>query len=163
MRSVTIRAAMQVLLKYIATLGPIGYIPFAPGTFGTLAALICVLLMSLSLHAHFVFFVSVTIIGSFAATAAEKALGQKDSGRIIIDEFAGFLIATFYVPHSPTLLISAFIIFRFFDILKPLMIRKLESTLNKGVGVMADDILAGIYTNILLQAYVHLLRTELIT
>jgi len=154
---------MQVLLKNIATLGPIGYIPFAPGTFGTLAALICVLFLSLSLHAHFVFFISVTIIGSFAATAAERVLGQKDSSRIIIDEFAGFLMATLYIPHSPLLLISAFIIFRFFDILKPLMIRKLEITLNKGLAVMADDILAGIYTNIVIQVYIHLLRTELIT
>ncbi|HYQ48055.1 MAG TPA: phosphatidylglycerophosphatase A [Thermodesulfovibrionales bacterium] len=154
---------MQVLLKHIATLGPIGYIPFAPGTFGTVAGLICVLLIPLSPQIHFVFFATVAIIGSFAATAAETEFGQKDSSRIIIDEFAGFLVATLYVPHSPLLLTSAFIIFRFFDILKPLMIHKLEITLNNGLAVMADDILAGIYTNIVLQAYIHLVRTQLIT
>jgi phosphatidylglycerophosphatase A len=146
---------MQGLLKHVATLGPIGYIPLAPGTFGTLAALICILLFSPSLQAHFLLFVIITIVGSVAATAAERAFNQKDSSRIIIDEVAGFFIATLAVPHSVPLFIAAFILFRFFDILKPLMIRKLESALSFGVGVMADDILAGLYANIILQVYLH--------
>ena len=146
---------MQGLLTYIATLGPIGYMPFAPGTFGTLAALVCVMVFSPSLQSHFLLFVIITIVGSFASTAAERAFNQKDSSRIIIDEVAGFFIATLAVPHSVPLLIAAFILFRFFDILKPLMIRKLESTLSSGVGVMADDILAGLYANIVLQVYLH--------
>ena len=146
---------MQGLLTYIATLGPIGYMPFAPGTYGTLAALVCVMVFSPSLQSHFLLFVIITIVGSFASTAAERAFNQKDSSRIIIDEVAGFFIATLAVPHSTPLLIAAFILFRFFDILKPLMIRKLESALSGGVGVMADDILAGLYANIILQVYLH--------
>jgi phosphatidylglycerophosphatase A len=146
---------MQGLLKHIATLGPIGYVPFAPGTFGTLAALVCILVFPLSLQMHFLLFVIFTIIGSIAAAAAERAFNQKDSSRIIIDEFAGFFIATLSVPQSIPLFIAAFILFRFFDILKPLMIRKLESALSSGVGVMADDILAGLYANIILQVYLH--------
>jgi len=146
---------MQGLLKHIATLGPIGYLPYAPGTFGTFVALLCIQLFSASFQIHLFIFLIVTIVGSFAATAAEKAFGQRDSSKIIIDEFAGFYIATLYVPHSLLMLITAFILFRFFDILKPLMIRKLEIALSNGMGVMADDILAGIYTNIVLQVYLH--------
>ena len=146
---------MQVLLKHIATLGPIGYIPLAPGTFGTLAALVCILAFPLSFLGHLIFFVTITILGSFAATSAEKALSQKDSSKIIIDEFAGFYIATLAIPHSLPLLITSFLLFRFFDILKPLLIRKLETTLSNGMGVMADDILAGIYANMVVQVYLQ--------
>ncbi len=148
---------MQSILKHIATLGPIGHIPFAPGTCGTLAALICILFFPLSFREHLFFSVVITILGSFAATSAERTFSQKDSSKIIIDEFAGFYVATLAVPHSYPLLVVAFILFRFFDILKPLMIRKLENTLSRGVGVMADDILAGIYTNMVVQLYLKVL------
>ncbi len=146
---------MQGLLKHIATLGPIGYIPLAPGTFGTLAALICILVFPLSSQEHLIFFVAIAILGSFAATYAERAFSQKDSSKIIIDEFTGFYMATLFIPHSLPLLITAFILFRFFDILKPLMISKIENTLSNGIGVMADDILAGIYANMVVQVYLQ--------
>lgn len=146
---------MQGLLKHIATLGPIGYIPFASGTFGTLTALLCILAFPLSFQEHFIFFIALAIVGSFAATSAEKAFAQTDSSKIIIDEFAGFYMATLYIPHRLPLLIAAFILFRLFDILKPLMIRKLEKTLSHGIGVMADDILAGIYANMVIQVYLQ--------
>lgn len=156
MYSVTIRAVMQALLKHIATLGPIGYIPFGPGTFGSLTGLICLWFFPLSLRWHFLLIIAGSIIGSIAATAAEKQLGQKDSSKIIIDEFIGFYVAAFFIPHTPTLLIAAFLLFRLFDIFKPLMIRNVERTLSKGKGVMADDILAGIYANAILQVWVLL-------
>jgi len=145
---------MQALLKHIATLGPVGYIPFAPGTFGSLAGLIVVWFFPLSLQWHFLFIVIGSIIGSIAATAAEKQFGQKDSGKIIIDEFIGMYVATLFIPHTPVLLVAAFVLFRFFDIFKPLMIRKVEKALKNGTGVMADDILAGIYANVVLQIWV---------
>lgn len=156
MYSVTIRAAMQALLKHIATLGPIGYIPFAPGTFGSLTGLICLWFIPLSLQWHIVLIIMGSIVGSLAATAAEKQIGQKDSGKIIIDEFIGFYVAAFFIPHTPVLLTAAFLLFRFFDIFKPLMIRNIEKALRNGKGVMADDILAGIYSNAILQVWVLL-------
>ena len=156
MYSVTIRAAMQALLKHIATLGPIGYIPFAPGTFGSLTGLICLWFFPLSLQWHIVLIIMGSIIGLLAATAAEKQFGQKDSGKIIIDEFIGFYVAAFFIPHTPVLLVSAFLLFRFFDIFKPLMIRNIEKALRNGTGVMADDILAGIYANAILQVWILL-------
>jgi len=151
--SVTIRSVMQTLLKHLATLGPIGYIPFAPGTFGSLAGLGCVWFFPLSLKMHFLFVIAGAIAGSYAATSAERQIRERDSKKIIIDEFIGFYMATFFVPHTKSLLISAFLIFRFFDIIKPLMISKVEKTLSNGTGIMADDILAGIYTNIMLQGW----------
>ncbi len=154
MYSVTIRAVMQALLKHIATLGPIGYIPFAPGTFGSLAGLICLWFFPLPLQGHFLLIIIGSIVGSIAATAAEEQFGQKDSGKIIVDEFIGFYVAAFFLPHTPVLLIAAFLLFRFFDIFKPLMIRKVEKALKNGKGVMGDDILAGIYANAILQVWV---------
>ena len=146
---------MQGLLKHIATLGPVGHIPFAPGTFGTLAAFVCSLIFPLTPAAHLVLIAIGFIVGSFAATAAEKAFSRKDSRSIVIDEFVGYYVATLYIPNSLLLLIAAFALFRFFDIIKPLMIRKLELTLSSGMGVMADDILAGIYANMVLQIYLR--------
>lgn len=156
MYSVTIRAVMQALLTHIATLGPIGHIPFGPGTFGSLTGLICLWFFPLSLRWHLLLIIMGSIIGSIAATAAEKQFRQKDSGKIIIDEFIGFSVAAFYIPHTPALLVAAFLLFRFFDIFKPLMIRKVENALSNGKGVMADDILAGIYSNAILQVWVLL-------
>jgi phosphatidylglycerophosphatase A len=158
MYSVTIRTVMQALLKHIATLGPIGYIPFGPGTFGSLIGLICVWFFPMASHWHLLLIVIGSIIGSIAATAAEKQFRQKDSGKIIIDEYIGFYVSAFFIPHTPALLIAAFLLFRFFDIVKPLMIRKVELTLRNGKGVMADDILAGIYANLLLQVWVLVMQ-----
>ena len=146
---------MQELLKHIATLGPVGYIPFAPGTFGTLAAFSCILFFPFSTAVHLLFIVLWMVIGSIAATAAEKAFEQKDSSRIVIDEFVGYYVATIFVPNTIPLLIAAFLLFRFFDIIKPLMIYKLESALSSGLGVMADDVLAGVYANLVIQLYLR--------
>ena len=144
---------MHGLLKHIATLGPVGYIPYAPGTFGTFAALSCILLFPFPPVAHLLFIIFCSIIGAIAATTAEKEFAQKDSRLIVVDEFVGYYVATLYIPHTLPLLIASFLLFRLFDIIKPLMIYKLESALSSGMGVMADDILAGLYTNLVLQAY----------
>ncbi|MBI5631932.1 MAG: phosphatidylglycerophosphatase A [Nitrospirae bacterium] len=156
MYSVTIRAVMQALLKHIATLGPIGYIPFGPGTFGSLTAMTCLWFFPLTPYWHLLLIAIGSIIGSIAATSAEKQLGQKDSGKIIIDEFIGFYVTFFLIPHTTALLAAAFLLFRFFDIFKPLMIRNIEKALKNGKGVMADDILAGIYANAILQVWILL-------
>ena len=89
---------------------------------------------------------------------AEKVLDEKDSKKIIIDEFIGFYVAVLFLPKTPGFAIAAFLLFRFFDILKPLFISKLEKTLSNGLGIMADDILAGIYTNIVLQVWILFFR-----
>jgi phosphatidylglycerophosphatase A len=141
-------------LTLIATIGFLGYFPFAPGTIGSLFALALFLLTDLPVFAHFSIIAIGALLGIHASTVAEKKLGEKDSNKIIIDEFIGFYVSVLYLPKTLGTAISAFILFRFFDILKPLYISKLERTLSNGLGVMADDILAGIYTNMLIQAWV---------
>jgi phosphatidylglycerophosphatase A len=148
---------INLILKNIATLGFIGYIPFAPGTFGTLIGLIFFLLLKPSLPLQFIILFATISLGIYASSAAEKIFNEKDSRKIVIDEFTGFFVSVLYVPNAQNLVLPAFLLFRFFDIIKPFGIRKLEKTLSKGTGIMADDILAGLYTNIILQVWTKLL------
>lgn len=143
----------DIALTHIATIGFLGHIPVAPGTAGSICALLLFLLTNLSLSAHFSVIIIGTLVGTYASAVAERRLKEKDSRKIIIDEFIGFYVSVFYLPKTYGLAISAFILFRFFDILKPLYISKLEKTLSNGFSVMADDILAGFYTNMILQIW----------
>ena len=143
---------------YIATIGFLGHIPFAPGTIGSLFALALFVLTSPSLYLHLAIIVIGALLGIHASTVAEEILKEKDSNKIIIDEFIGFYVSVFYLPKTTGFLVAAFLLFRFFDILKPLFISKLEKTLSNGLGVMADDILAGIYTNMILQVWLVIFK-----
>ncbi len=145
--------SLRSLLKQIATLWFIGYLPVAPGTWGSFAGLVFVALVPVSLPALLGTIVGGTVLGIIAADAAEKAIGQADSGHIIIDEFIGYLVSVVFIPHTYGYLVAAFLLFRFFDILKPFPIRTVEKKLSGGLGVMADDILAGMVTNLVLQIW----------
>lgn len=96
---------------------------------------------------------TVVMIGVWSANVVEKDWG-KDSSRVVIDEVAGMCISLLFVPVTVQWLITALLLFRFFDIVKPLYIRRLEA-LPGGWGVMADDILAGMYSNLLLQVIIY--------
>ncbi len=93
------------------------------------------------------------IIGTIASDTAERLIGETDSRHIIIDEFVGFLVSVAFIPHTYGYLASAFLLFRFFDILKPFPIGLAEKALKGGAGIIADDILAGIFTNLVLQIW----------
>jgi phosphatidylglycerophosphatase A len=93
-------------------------------------------------------------IGTWAAGEAEKLLNKKDASSIVIDEIAGYVLAMVMIPPAWGLVIVGFFLFRFFDILKPWPLRRLEK-MHGGAGVMLDDIGAGIYTNIVLQVGLH--------
>ncbi len=147
---------LQSLFTRIATLGFVGYLPIAPGTWGTLAGLIVVMVADPSIPAHLTLIIAVTVIGVISSGVAEKAIGETDSGHIIIDEFAGFLVSVLFLPHTHRYLIAGFLLFRIFDILKPFPIGRLEKALKGGAGIMADDILAGIYTNMMLQIWIKI-------
>jgi phosphatidylglycerophosphatase A len=98
--------------------------------------------------------VIVTALGIWAANVVEKDWG-KDSGRVVIDEAAGMMISLLFVPVTIPYMITGFVLFRLLDITKPLLIRKTE-LLPGGWGVMMDDILAGVYTNLLLHTIMWL-------
>jgi phosphatidylglycerophosphatase A len=142
------------LLKYIATVGLAGFSPVAPGTAGTLVALIIVALLNLPPVLYVFMTLAVTGVGIIAAERVEEILQKKDPGCIVIDEVAGYFVAVAFLPHTMGYLIAAFFLFRFFDIVKPPPANMLQR-LKGGVGVMADDIVAGLYTNLLLQMWKH--------
>ncbi len=147
---------MMQFHKLIATSLGVGYLPVAPGTWGALFAfgLTCLFHYNgyLSNPLLIVLIIVFTLLGTLASHKLKDEWG-KDPSITVIDEVVGYWITLVFVPFHLYTFIAAFILFRIFDIWKPLFIRKLEE-LPYGFGVMADDLLAGIYANICLQVIV---------
>ncbi len=143
---------MQTLSRYISTLGFIGYLPAAPGTWGTAFAFLLTILLKPDDPTLLMIFIPISLLGVITSHNAEKILG-KDSSHIVIDEFCGYLLSVLFIPKSTVYLLSGFVLFRIFDVLKPPPIRKLEQTIPGGAGVMLDDIMAAVYTNLCLQLW----------
>jgi phosphatidylglycerophosphatase A len=141
--------------KQIATLSFVGYLPYAPGTFGSAAAALFVYLWNPSDTALLVLTPVLLIIGIAASHSTEKVLG-KDSGHIVIDEVCGYLVTIMFVPRTIPFLIGAFVLFRIFDIIKPPPVRQIEKAVPGGAGVMLDDVMAGIYANLCIQLWLIL-------
>jgi phosphatidylglycerophosphatase A len=144
---------MNSIWKNIATLGPVGYIPFAPGTFGSLIGLILFTLFRPS--DVFLAFIILAgfLLGVYVSSIAEHLFKEKDSGKIVIDEAVGILVSFLFLPSAAAYLFAAFLLFRTFDIIKPFPIRHAEKKFRHGFGIMIDDIIAGIYTNIFLHVW----------
>ncbi len=142
-------------LAHLATLGPVGHVPFAPGTLGTLACVPLVWALG-AFSAHWTFYLTLTlaviVLGTIASSKAEEILGKKDPSSVVIDEFAGYMVAMALLPATAGNLLAAFILFRFFDIVKPPPIRSLERLVG-GPGIMADDLLAGVITSAIIHAW----------
>ena len=139
------------LVLFIAQGAYSGRIPIAPGTAGTVVGVLLYLLVrDLRSLWYGAACVGATVLGTWAAGYADCILGTKDSPSIVIDEIAGFLIAMFLIPFAWSSVAAGFILFRFFDILKPWPLKRLQDVAG-GPGVMLDDIGAGIYTNVMLQ------------
>ncbi len=147
---------LPAVLKNIATLGFIGYLPLAPGTFASLAAFLFFLSLKPSFPAQVSLLIVFVIAGTAAADCAEKILGEKDSRHIVIDEFAGYMLSVLFLPRTIPCFFAAFLLFRFFDILKPPPIKWIEKNLPGGVAIVADDLMAGIYVNALLRLWILL-------
>jgi len=134
----------------------VGFIPGAPGTYGSLAAVAILYLISKTGHPllpdlHISAVGLISILGVISAAETSRARDEEDPSIVVIDEVAGQLLTYLFLPLSLTNLLLGFFLFRLFDIWKPAPIRKLED-LKNGVGIMADDLVAGIYANIALQA-----------
>jgi phosphatidylglycerophosphatase A len=137
---------------WIATGFGIGRVPFAPGTFGTLLGVVLYLaLRELSAASYVVLVVLLFAGGAVVCRLAERQLGEVDHRAIVFDEVVGCLCTLWLAPAGWLWLAIGFGLFRLFDIWKPFPIRRLER-LPKGIGVMADDALAGIYAFLILQA-----------
>lgn len=145
----------------IGTVFHIGRIPGAPGTYAAVATTLVFFLIHAESHwirpeLHLSAICLITFAGILASDAIGRATGIEDPPFVVIDEVAGQLIAFLFVPVGVGTLLLGTLFFRLFDIWKPFPIRKLEA-LGKGVGVMADDVLAGVYANLLLHAVLWLL------
>jgi len=148
------RRPIDNALSFFNTLFCTGYIPFAPGTFASaLAAVLIYFFPGLFTN---LYFVGLCVIVGTASINGERYEG-KDPGHIVIDEFAGMCVAI--AGHKNPSLITvmlAFVLFRIFDIVKPFPISRMER-LPAGYGVMADDVLAGLFANILILAWTRLI------
>ncbi len=142
---------MNSVIKYIATLGFIGYLPVAPGTFATLFAFVLYIIINPTLKILFIFLTIFIPIGLFCADRAERIIKKKDSKHIVIDEFCGYFLSILFLTVNIQNALLAFFLFRFFDILKPFPIKALESSLSGGIGIMFDDMVAALYTNIIMH------------
>lgn len=136
---------------YLAsTLGTVGRFPFAPATVATLAVAIPVwfFLNLFSLTTFLIITIILTVFGIYVSGRAEKEIGRRDPGEIVIDELAGFLVGMIGVQTSWKAAVLGFFIFRFFDIVKPWPLRLLQERLDGGLAIVMDDIGAGLYTNL---------------
>jgi phosphatidylglycerophosphatase A len=129
-----------------------GLAPAAPGTFGTLLAIpIAAVLRAYLPDAAFVAAIfAFALIGVWAAQVTGRDLGVPDHGAIVWDEVVAFLLVLYFVGDRTVAIAVAFVVFRFFDIVKPPPIRELDRRLKNGFGVMADDLLAAGYTLLVL-------------
>lgn len=137
----------------IATCGGAGYFPLAPGTVGTAVGVGVFLAVRAAGHVGLeMAAIAVTLVaGAWAATVAEQALGRKDPGPVVIDEVLGLLVTMLFVPATPVAVLAGFLLFRVFDVIKPYPANRLERV-PQGWGVMLDDLMAGVYANLVLQA-----------
>jgi phosphatidylglycerophosphatase A len=145
-------------VMFLATGFYIGNLPFAPGTFGSLIGLpLCFALTGISLAPAMLGTLFFILFAVCIADAAEKILKQSDPGCIVIDEIAGMMVTLIGLPFNPITVLIGFIIFRILDILKPFPIRNLDKRIPGGLGVVADDVAAGIIANLLLRIIIHIL------
>lgn len=143
---------MKHFILLFATGFGVGYSPVAPGTLGTLIAIPVYYFLSNILSPIY----EITLVGFFFLSVwisenAERVFRKKDDQRIVIDEVIGFLITMLWVPKTLLFVIIGFLLFRFFDILKPFPIRRLEKGFKGGFGIVLDDVVAGVYANIILR------------
>ena len=156
---------MKILARIISTGLGLGYFPKAPGTVGSLApAIVFWLIPEISTVPFLLFCVFIFVIGVITSSITEKEFQKKtgdstlhDPGIIVIDEIAGMLVALIALPKTLVIVIAAFILFRVFDIFKPFPVKNAQK-LPAGWGIMADDVVAGVLSNVVLQICLLIFR-----
>lgn len=148
---------MQRFIQMTATWFGCGKAPFAPGTIGTLGALPLVWAFSYLQPLHYMLgTVIFSIAAIFVAHFHELMSGEHDASEVVIDEVAGFLVTMTWVPFHWIYVLAGFLLFRFFDVLKPFPISYMDRKIKGGVGIVADDLVAGILSNIIMQAIMQM-------
>ncbi len=150
---------MKKFSVFLSTLFYAGYFPFAPGTFASLLTAILYYLLPVDLKSvNFTEFFIIILIFGFSIpiiSKAETVLGH-DNKKIVLDEFLGYLVSVLFFEKKIIILVSAFVLFRIFDIFKPEPVDSMQK-LPRGLGVVMDDIFAGIYSNVILRTILYAL------
>jgi len=141
---------IRVILLFATGLG-VGFSPVVPGTMGTLLAIpIFLLVSSIPSPVYEWTIIAFFFLACWVSDKAQSHWGKKDDQRIVIDEIMGFFATMMWLPKTALFITLGFVLFRIFDILKPPPVRRLEQ-MRGGYGVVLDDVMAGIYANIVLQ------------
>lgn len=150
------RNRQRSLLLFLATGFFSGYAPVAPGTVGTLTGVAVYWCFShLSPFLYCITTIAFIFLSAGAAAHAERILQRKDDPAIVIDEICGFLVSLLFIPFSVTTMAAGFLLFRMFDIGKVFPSKWIERTVPGGWGVVLDDVVAGVYANVVLQGIRH--------
>ena len=142
------------LVKMFSTWFYVGDLPGAPGTAASAVAVLMVVIFAPNTFLYILVTIAVTVLGFAVSGRMETILDRKDPGCIVIDEVAGVMIAFFLLPLTWPVIITAFFLFRAFDMFKIYPVNKFEE-IEGGTGVMMDDLVAGLYTNIVMQLAVR--------
>ena len=146
---------MTRLAVWIATSGPAGHAPIAPGTFGSLVGVAVYLLIARwSLQAQIVAALVLSAIGIWASTVASRHFDRSDPSQVVIDEVAGQVVTLVGLGSGAVTITLGFLLFRALDIIKPWPANRLEG-LHGGRGIMADDLMAALYGQVLLRIAIH--------
>lgn len=146
---------MNTAIRLFVTGCGAGYLPIAPGTWGSALGMLIAWFAFPHTPALLVATIILSSIAVPAATRAETLFGKTDDGRIVVDEVAGYWVSVLFLPHTIPVFVGAFFLFRLFDVLKPLGINRTQK-LPGGWGIVVDDLLAGALANGVLQAAVAL-------
>ena len=138
------------MVKLIATLLYIGYLPLMPGTWGSIAGVITYVLLRNNSFAYISITLLSVVTGFIVSRFVEKEFSSKDPREVVIDEFSSQLVVFLFIPYSIFNIILGFTLFRIFDIFKLPAIKKIER-LPKGYGIMLDDLAVAIFVNLILQ------------
>jgi phosphatidylglycerophosphatase A len=155
------KGSRRFFLLAIATAFGIGYVPVAPGTFGSAAGLLLWMVLPGSALVQAAVIVALFILGSMAGSVAERHFRRTDPRQVVVDEVMGMLITLFLNPVRWKGAFVGFLFFRATDVFKPYPSNRLER-LPGGIGVMADDAMAAIYANVALRATIFLLGNRMI-
>ncbi len=146
---------MRPLVIFLASAGYIGYIPVASGTFGSAVAIPLFwgfdVLRTASVPAYLLTYVALVVAACWIAGKAEEYLHEHDSHKIVIDEVAGYVGATLFLQPTWTHALLAFVLFRGLDVIKPFPAGYIDAHFPGGYGVVLDDVVSGIYSNLAMQ------------
>ncbi len=163
------KSPKNIITLVISTFFGVGFLPLMPGTFGSLAAIPLIMIVwHLAPIAQIIFWLLILLISIPATVHSHKIFNKKDPNSIVIDEVLGMAVATFTISSNPIMLPVAFLLFRFFDILKPPPIRQIDKLSQKktdpvsAIFVIFDDLLAGLMALVTLEILIKFFLSDVL-